>query len=77
MINIATIRHAIEQGQHTFDFLRGDEPYKAHWRAEPMNTITYRIVPRKTLSQVRHGLWLAGDNVKSWVKTGLDLAGMR
>ncbi len=33
IINIATLRHAIEQGHTGFDFLRGDEPYKAHWRA--------------------------------------------
>ena len=26
IINIATIRQAIEEGQHSFDFLRGDEP---------------------------------------------------
>lgn len=77
MINIATIRHAIEEGQRSFDFLRGDEPYKAHWRAEPHATVSYRIVPQKALSQVRHGLWLAKDNVKQWVKSGLELTGMR
>ena len=77
IINIATIRHALQQGERAFDFLRGDEPYKAHWRAEPQPTVTYRIVPRKALSQVRHGLWLAKDNVKQWVKSGLELTGMR
>jgi CelD/BcsL family acetyltransferase involved in cellulose biosynthesis len=77
LINIATIRHAIEHGESGFDFLRGDEPYKAHFRAEPRETVTYRIVPQRTLAQVRHGLWLAGDSVKSWVRTGLELAGMR
>ena len=77
IINIATIRHAMEQGQRSFDFLRGDEPYKAHWRAQPQATVNYRIVPRKALSQVRHGLWLAKDNVKQWVKSGLELTGMR
>jgi CelD/BcsL family acetyltransferase involved in cellulose biosynthesis len=77
LINIATIRHAIEHGASGFDFLRGDEPYKAHFRAEPRETVTYRIVPQRTLAQVRHGLWLAGDSVKGWVKTGLELAGMR
>lgn len=77
IINIATIRQAIEQGHTGFDFLRGDEPYKAHWRATPRETVTYRIVPQRTLAQVRHGLWLAGGNVKNWVKTGLELAGMR
>jgi CelD/BcsL family acetyltransferase involved in cellulose biosynthesis len=77
LINIATIRYAIEHGATGFDFLRGDEPYKAHFRAEPRGTVTYRVVPQRALAQVRHGLWLAGDSVKSWVKTGLELAGMR
>src|SRR5207244_453594 len=32
---IATLQLAIAQGYRAFDFLRGDEPYKAHWRAQP------------------------------------------
>jgi CelD/BcsL family acetyltransferase involved in cellulose biosynthesis len=33
--HLATIRRAIERGDRAFDFLRGDEPYKSHWRAVP------------------------------------------
>jgi CelD/BcsL family acetyltransferase involved in cellulose biosynthesis len=29
-----TIRRAIEEGKGTFDFLRGDEPYKMRWKAQ-------------------------------------------
>ena len=32
LITLATIQQAIEAGQNAFDFLRGDEPYKAHLR---------------------------------------------
>jgi CelD/BcsL family acetyltransferase involved in cellulose biosynthesis len=35
LITLAVLRRAMEQGYREFDFLRGDEPYKAHWRAEP------------------------------------------
>ena len=35
LLNLAVIRRAIEQGYRAFDFLRGDEPYKAHFRAAP------------------------------------------
>jgi len=77
IINIATIRRALEEGHRSFDFLRGDEPYKAHWRAEPSETMNCRIVPQRALAQVRHGLWLAGGNVKNWIKSGLELTGMR
>lgn len=29
-----TIRQAIEEGRRTFDFLRGDEPYKRRWKPQ-------------------------------------------
>lgn len=77
LITIATIQQAIAAGQTGFDLLRGDEPYKAHWRAEPRPSIVYRIVPRAAGAQIRHGVWLAGEGVKRWVKTGLKLTGMR
>jgi CelD/BcsL family acetyltransferase involved in cellulose biosynthesis len=71
IINIATLKHALQTGQRAFDFLRGDEPYKAHWRAQPKASIELRIVPQKTTAQLRHGLWLAGDTMKQWIKAGL------
>ncbi|HTN75738.1 MAG TPA: GNAT family N-acetyltransferase, partial [Pirellulaceae bacterium] len=75
IINIATLKRAIEEGQQGFDFLRGDEPYKAHWRAEPRVCGDLRIVPRKTAAQLRHGMWLAGDAMKQIIKSGLHLTG--
>jgi CelD/BcsL family acetyltransferase involved in cellulose biosynthesis len=71
IINIATLKHALQEGQRAFDFLRGDEPYKAHWRAVPYASLDLRVVPRKTSAQLRHNLWLAGDTVKQWLKAGL------
>lgn len=71
IINIATLKQAIEGGQRGFDFLRGDEPYKAHWRAEPQASRDVRIVNRLAGAQLRHGLWKAGDTLKQWIKTGL------
>ncbi len=72
---LATLRRAIEHGYRTFDFLRGDEPYKAHFRARPRRSLVIRVVPRRTAAQWRHNLWLAGSSVKRWVKGGLDLVG--
>ncbi len=68
---IATIRRAIEQGCRAFDFLRGDEPYKAHWRAAPRPTTRIRIVSPRAAAQVRYGLRSAGETVKQWIKRGL------
>jgi CelD/BcsL family acetyltransferase involved in cellulose biosynthesis len=73
LITMATIQKAIEAGQQGLDFLRGDEPYKAHWRAVPRQTHDYRIVSRRTAAKLRHNLWIAADNMKHWVKGGMAL----
>ncbi|MGA2797868.1 MAG: GNAT family N-acetyltransferase [Thermoguttaceae bacterium] len=71
LLNLATIRRAIEQGYRVFDFLRGDEPYKAHFRAAPRPSLELRIVPNRPSARLRHNLWLAGSRVKQWMKKGL------
>jgi CelD/BcsL family acetyltransferase involved in cellulose biosynthesis len=76
LINIATIQHAIGEGCRSFDFLRGDEPYKAHFRAEPETTIEYRVVPNRPLSRLRHQVWRAGGQLKRWIKNGMASAGL-
>lgn len=70
MIQIATIRAAIERGDREFDFLRGDEPYKAHWRAEPGATSEIRVVPRQAVAQLGHRVWIVGQALKGWMKHG-------
>ncbi len=67
-IYLAILRQAIESGSRAFDFLRGDEPYKARFGAQPRPTVNYRIVPRRMLPRLRHNVWLAGKNVKQMVK---------
>lgn len=69
--NIATLREAIAAGHLTFDFLRGDEPYKAHWRAQPQATYSLRA-----LAPSHAQPWLAqtadwADSVASAVKARL------
>ncbi len=72
---IATTQYAIENGFTCLDYLRGDEPYKAHFRAEPTATCDGRIVARRTGSQLRHQVWLAERTVRRVVKSGLSLTG--
>lgn len=71
LMQIAVIRRAIEEGKTAVDFLRGDEPYKAHWRAEPSACETLRIVPNTTFGLIRHGIWSTKDQVKTWFKASL------
>lgn len=51
--NIVTLRQAISEGHQRFDLLRGDEPYKAHWRATPHATYRLESVAPHTFSRWR------------------------
>jgi CelD/BcsL family acetyltransferase involved in cellulose biosynthesis len=73
LAHMLTIRRAIESGLHGFDFLRGDEPYKAHWRAHARGSVEIRVVPAHFSARLRHGVWLAGSGVKRWLKDGLRM----
>lgn len=73
LIMIATIRQALEAGHRGFDFLRGDEPYKAHFRAEPQPTTTWRIIAPSQRAHVYRKLLSASDQVKSWLKRARGL----
>ncbi|NOY29030.1 MAG: GNAT family N-acetyltransferase [Planctomycetes bacterium] len=54
---IYTIRHAIDEGHLAFDLLRGDEPYKPHWRATPRPTVDFQIVPPRNSARWRYQAW--------------------
>jgi len=61
----ASIRRAISQGFRGFDFMRGNEPYKATFRAEPIPLSEIRIVGRRPVAVFRDQLWHAGRNCKA------------
>ena len=73
LMSIAILRWAIAEGYRVVDFLRGDEPYKSHLRAQPCLSLECRVVPHRPAAQLRHNLWLAGNNVKQWIKSGWRL----
>jgi CelD/BcsL family acetyltransferase involved in cellulose biosynthesis len=62
------IRGAIAEGYRAFDFLRGDEPYKAHWRAAARAIVEFRVAAPRRSARVRLRLWLAGSRLKQRVK---------
>ncbi len=41
------IRHSIEEGVQVFDFIKGEEDYKARWRAEGRMTHRVLLAPRR------------------------------
>ncbi len=71
LMTLAVLRRAIRQGYRAFDFLRGDEPYKAHFGAAPRPMLTLHAVADRPSARLRHNFWLAGANVKQWIKSRL------
>lgn len=51
---IRTLQHSIEQGHRAFDLMRGDEPYKAHWRAQPTETFDIQVVSSRSAAILRN-----------------------
>lgn len=61
---IGTLREAIAAGAQVVDFLRGDEAYKRHWRAEPHAMQQICVLPDRWPGRVRHRLWQAASYSK-------------
>ncbi len=70
-----TIRRAIDEGHHTYDFMRGDEEYKHHWRATPVPAHRYRIANNRATARVRDATWRVAHELKAIVKSGLNWVG--
>lgn len=72
-----TIRRAISEGATTFDFLRGDEPYKRRWRPQRVLT-NWRIIKRlsSVLGAAGEAWNRAGERVESNVRTRLEGRGL-
>lgn len=68
LIVLLLLQRAIEHGYSAYDFLRGDEPYKAHWGARPRPSVEIRIASARPTAKFRHTLWRAGSRVKRWIK---------
>lgn len=75
LLTVAVLKQAISAGRGTYDFLRGDEPYKANWGATASPAVSYRVAANRWGPQLRHGVWTAGFAMKNLVKGGLTLTG--
>jgi CelD/BcsL family acetyltransferase involved in cellulose biosynthesis len=63
-----TLKCAIDEGFTHLDFLRGDERYKAHFRAVAKPTFDYHVFPNRRLARLRGHVMLAAGTLKEWVK---------
>jgi CelD/BcsL family acetyltransferase involved in cellulose biosynthesis len=69
---ILCLRAAIAEGHGRIDFLRGDEPYKAHWRAAPRETFDYRIIPNRRLARLRGSVLNVTGAITDWVRQTIE-----
>ena len=65
-MNCAKIAESIKNGLRHYDLLRGDEPYKRHLGAEPIETTHYRVAAPRTTSRIRHQLWKTKQVMRDW-----------
>jgi CelD/BcsL family acetyltransferase involved in cellulose biosynthesis len=65
---ISCLQAAISDGQQRMDFMRGDEPYKAHWRAGSHPTFDYRVVPNRRFARLRGRLLAWSDSAIDWMR---------
>jgi CelD/BcsL family acetyltransferase involved in cellulose biosynthesis len=64
LLTAAAIRQAIDEECTAFDFLRGDEPYKADWSGQPQRLLKTQLVPPWWSARWKNALWTAGRHVK-------------
>lgn len=67
---MATLRRAIDDGYRWFDLLRGDEPYKAHWRARPRGSLDVCILPADGADWLKQRALVAGWQLRRWLRQG-------
>ncbi len=67
MLSFMLIEQAFASGLAEVDFLRGDEPYKQHLRAEPIPQVRIKVTGRGLVNQVR-ALATGGRYLARWVK---------
>ena len=70
------VLYCMRRGQQRFDFLRGDEPYKARWNTRRISLTRSRLVPARMTCQWKHQVWLAARSIKHWTHQVTGMGGM-
>lgn len=68
---ILFLQRAIAEGHTRFDFLRGNEPYKLHWRAATKSMQSYRIVANRPMARLRGRALAVGDALSGLARQGV------
>jgi CelD/BcsL family acetyltransferase involved in cellulose biosynthesis len=72
-----TIRRAIEEGKTTFDFLRGDEPYKRRWKPQREYKNRRKIMAAKGIQGALGAKWnRMGSEIEAKIRARLEGKGL-
>jgi CelD/BcsL family acetyltransferase involved in cellulose biosynthesis len=71
LLMTCAVRRAVEQGCPNFDFLRGDEPYKARWNTVRSPLARVRLIPNRWGPQARMRMFEWTRWIRSAVRTRL------
>jgi len=74
VINALMLHDTLQAGGLGFDFLRGNEPYKARWNALPTPLVRTRLWNPCLSALVRSQLATLGRQMKQWLKKSTPLA---
>ena len=65
---IASIKFCLDHDLKRLDFMRGDESYKAHWKATPSERHDVRIWPSGVSGQIGFGIQKARQIASDWIR---------
>lgn len=65
---IRLVQEAIGRGASAVDLLRGDQPYKAHFRAVPRDSRDVLVAHRHLGARLRFHLWTGGQRARAQVR---------
>lgn len=68
VLNVVILRYAYQRGFAAVDYLRGDEPYKARFKAEPRRLLKLRAVAPAWFPRLCHAAWMTGFELKQFVR---------
>lgn len=68
MMLVASLRYALRHGIRSFDLLRGDEPYKIHFRAAPRPARELVIAHRHLGGRLGYHALTGGRRLRTWAR---------
>jgi CelD/BcsL family acetyltransferase involved in cellulose biosynthesis len=68
---LLAMRQGVEQGARFWDFLRGDEAYKASWGAASLPLVQQRLAAPRPVALLRQRWWGARIDLRQWAKRKL------